>query len=207
MLKDDALASRTGKLTEEDTGRIYSHFMDISENKPAERDPIEDFEKINKELRDFSEDLSHCPQIVAANKADLADEEQIGRLRSYIEEKGLPFFVISAAASQGTQPLINKIAAVLETLPPVKRFEPEAVPEPLPEEANRFTVTVEDGIYVVEAPFLEPVMRTVNPDDWSSLQYFERVLRSSGIIDKLVETGVQEGDTVTVNGFEFDYVD
>ncbi len=185
--------------------RLIVHVLDVSGSEA--RDPIEDFEKINKELRDFSEDLSRCPQIVAANKADLADEAQIDRLRSYIEEKGLPFFVISAAAKQGTQPLINKIAAVLETLPPVKRFEPEAAPEPLPEESQRFTVTVEDGVYVVDAPFLEPIMRTVNPDDWSSLQYFERVLRSSGIIDKLVETGVQEGDTVTVNGFEFDYVD
>jgi GTP-binding protein len=171
------------------------------------RDPIDDFEKINLELRSFSEDLSRCPQIVAANKSDLADEEQIERLRAYIEEKGLPFFVISAAAVQGVQPLLNKVYEVLQTLPPVKRFEPEAAPEPTEAETKRFTVTVEDGVYVVDAPFMEPIMRTVNPDDWSSLQYFERVLRSSGIIDALVEAGVQEGDTVALNGFEFDYVD
>ncbi|MBQ3940102.1 MAG: GTPase ObgE [Oscillospiraceae bacterium] len=185
--------------------RLIVHVLDCAGSEG--RDPIDDFEKINLELRSFSEDLSRCPQIVAANKSDLADEEQIERLRAYIEEKGLPFFVISAAAVQGVQPLLNKVYEVLQTLPPVKRFEPEAAPEPTEAETKRFTVTVEDGVYVVDAPFMEPIMRTVNPDDWSSLQYFERVLRSSGIIDALVEAGVQEGDTVALNGFEFDYVD
>ena len=185
--------------------RLIVHVLDCAGSEG--RDPIDDFEKINLELRNFSEDLSHCPQIVAANKSDLADEEQIERLREYIEEKGLPFFVISAAAVQGVQPLLNKVYEELQTLPSVKRFEPEAAPEPTEEETKRFTVTVEDGVYVVDAPFMEPIMRTVNPDDWSSLQYFERVLRSSGIIDALEQAGVQEGDTVALNGFEFDYVD
>ena len=184
--------------------RLIVHVLDCAGSEG--RDPIDDFEKINLELRSFSEELSRCPQIVAANKSDLADEEQIERLRAYIEEKGLPFFVISAAAVQGVQPLLNKVYEVLQTLPPVKRFEPEAAPETA-EETKRFTVTAENGVYVVDAPFMEPIMRTVNPDDWSSLQYFERVLRSSGIIDALVEAGVQEGDTVALNGFEFDYVD
>ena len=184
--------------------RLIVHVLDCAGSEG--RDPIDDFEKINLELRSFSEELSRCPQIVAANKSDLAGEEQIERLRAYIEGKGLPFFVISAAAVQGVQPLLNKVYEVLQTLPPVKRFEPEAAPETA-EEAKRFTVTAENGVYVVDAPFMEPIMRTVNPDDWSSLQYFERVLRSSGIIDALVEAGVQEGDTVALNGFEFDYVD
>ena len=185
--------------------RLIVHVLDVSGSEV--RDPIEDFEKINKELRNFSEELSKCPQIVAANKADLADEAQIERLRTYITELGLPFFVISAAAAQGTKPLIQEIARTLDTLPPVKRFEPEAVPEKAPEEAKRFEITVENGVYLVTAPFMEPIMRTVNPDDWSSLQYFERVLRSSGIIDALVKAGVQENDTVAINGFEFEYVD
>ena len=92
--------------------------------------------------------------------------------------------------------------------PPVKRFEAEAAPEPAPEESKRFTIEIDsDGVYQVDAPFMEPIMRTINPDDWSSLQYFERVLRSSGIIDKLEEMGAREGVTVSINGFEFDYVD
>lgn len=185
--------------------RLIVHVLDCAGSEG--RDPVDDFEKINLELRSFSEELSRCPQIVAANKSDLADEAQIERLRAYIEGKGLPFFVISAAAVQGVQPLLNKVYEVLQTLPPVKRFEPEAAPEQTEAETKRFTVTAENGVYVVDAPFMEPIMRTVNPDDWSSLQYFERVLRSSGIIDALVAAGVQEGDTVALNGFEFDYVD
>ncbi|HAM69055.1 MAG TPA: GTPase CgtA [Ruminococcus sp.] len=186
--------------------RLIVHVLDVSGCE--DRDPIEDFEKINRELANFSEDLSHCPQIVAANKADLASEEQIERLHAYIAEKELPFYVISAAAAQGTKPLLDEISRVLDTLPPVKRFEPEAVPEPAPEEKKRFTVEIdENGVYQVDAPFMEPIMRTVNPDDWSSLQYFERVLISSGIIAKLEEMGAKEGVTVSINGFEFDYVD
>ena len=186
--------------------RLIVHVLDVSGCEG--RDPIEDFEKINRELANFSEDLSHCPQIVAANKADLASEEQIERLHAYIAEKELPFYVISAASAQGTKPLLDEISRVLDTLPPVKRFEPEAVPEPAPEEKKRFTVEIdENGVYQVDAPFMEPIMRTVNPDDWSSLQYFERVLISSGIIAKLEEMGAKEGVTVSINGFEFDYVD
>ena len=186
--------------------RLIVHVLDCAGSE--DRDPIEDFEKINKELRNFSEELSQCPQIVAANKSDLATEEQIGRLKRYITEKGLPFFVISAAAAQGTKPLLDEISRILETLPPVKRFEPEAIPEKAPEDVKKFTVTIdEEGVYQVEAQFLEPIMRTINPDDWSSLQYFERVLRSSGIIAKLEAMGAKEGATVSINGFEFDYVD
>lgn len=186
--------------------RLIVHVLDCAGSEG--RDPIDDFEKINTELRNFSEDLSKCPQIVAANKSDLASEDQIDRLRAYIEGKGLPFFVISAAAVQGTKPLLDEIAKTLETLPPVKRFEPEAIPEKAPEDAKRFEITVDDeGVYQVTADWMEPIMRTINPDDWSSLQYFERVLRSSGIIDKLEAMGCKEGDTVSINGFEFDYVD
>ena len=116
--------------------------------------------------------------------------------------------MISAASAQGTKPLLDEIAATLATLPPVKRFEAEAAPEPLPEEKKKFTIEIDqNGTYQVDAPFMEPIMRTVNPDDWSSLQYFERVLISSGIIAKLEEMGAKEGVTVSINGFEFDYVD
>ena len=186
--------------------RLIVHVLDVSGCE--DRDPIEDFEKINKELAEFSEDLSKCPQIVAANKADIASEEQIERLHAYIASKELPFYVISAASAQGTKPLLDEIAATLATLPPVKRFEAEAAPEPLPEEKKKFTIEIDqNGTYQVDAPFMEPIMRTVNPDDWSSLQYFERVLISSGIIAKLEEMGAKEGVTVSINGFEFDYVD
>ena len=157
----------------------------------------------------FSEDLANAPQIVAANKCDMATDEQIAEFREYIEEQGLPFFEISAATTMGTKELIDACSRELDKLPPVKIFEPDPVPEWTPQELSEdrpFDVTYEEGIYFVEAEWLEGVLRMVNMDDYSSLQHFQLVLKSSGIIDKLEEMGIQDGDTVSVCDFEFDYV-
>ena len=188
--------------------RLIVHVLDASGVEG--RDPIEDFNIINAELENFSEDLAQCPQIIAANKCDMADEEQIERIKQFAEEKGFRFFAISAATTQGTKELINIIAQELEKLPPVKAYEPEPLTqEEIEEKAlsnTKFEVEVEDGIYYIDAMWLEPVMRTISMDDYSSLQYFQQVLRRSGIIDKLEEMGIDEGDTVNIMGFEFDYV-
>ena len=188
--------------------RLIVHVVDVSGIEG--RDPKEDFEVINAELAKFNEELAERPQIVAANKADMATDEQIESFRSYIEEKGIPFFLISAATTQGTAELMNKVSEVLETLPPIKEYEPEPVPQAELDEmagaGKQFEVFVEDGIYYVEAPWIEPIMRTVDPEDYSSLQYFQRVLINCGIIARLEEMGIQEGDTVNLEGFEFDFV-
>ena len=186
--------------------RLILHVLDVSGVEG--RDPIEDYKIINRELANFSEELAECPQIVAANKADMATQEQIERLRTFIEGEGHHFFVISAATTQGIDALMQDVAGVLETLPPIKAYEPE----PLTEEelaarsSGGFEVEVVDGVYYVDAKWVEPILRTVDMDDYSSLQYFQRVLQSSGIIEKLEEMGIQEGDTVNILGFEFDYV-
>lgn len=188
--------------------RLIVHVVDVSGIEG--RDPKEDFEVINAELAKFNEELAERPQIVAANKADMATDEQIESFRSYIEEKGIPFYLISAATTQGTAELMNKVSEVLETLPPIKEYEPEPVPQAELDEmagaGKQFEVFVEDGIYYVEAPWIEPIMRTVDPEDYSSLQYFQRVLINCGIIARLEEMGIQEGDTVNLEGFEFDFV-
>ena len=188
--------------------RLIVHVLDVSGCEG--RDPIEDFEKINPELANFSEQLSQCPQIVAANKSDMADEEQISRLKDYIEGKGLQFFTISAATTMGTRELMDAVGEKLATLPPVKVYEAQPISQEewIQKVSNRqeFEIEVEDGIYYVDAVWLEPILRTVNMEDYSSLQYFQRVLRSSGIIDKLEEMGIEEGDTVNIYGFEFDFV-
>ncbi|MCR4646909.1 MAG: GTPase ObgE [Oscillospiraceae bacterium] len=188
--------------------RLIVHVLDVSGVEG--RDPIEDFEKINRELENFSEALAACPQIVAANKSDMADEEQIARLRTYIEDKGLQFFAISAATTMGTGELMDAICEKLAELPPVKVYEAQPVSQEdwirRVSDRKEFEVEVEDGVYYVYAVWLEPIMRTVNMEDYSSLQYFQRVLRSSGIIDKLEEMGIEEGDTVNIFGFEFDFI-
>ncbi len=189
--------------------RLIVHVVDVSGMEG--RVPAEDFEIINRELKNFSGELSERPQIVAANKCDMASPEQIEEFRKYIEDKGLPFFEISAATTQGTKQLVNAVAAELDKLPPVKRYEAEPMsPKQLDERAGageRFEITKgDDGVYYVEAAWLENIMRTVDMDDYSSLQYFQRVLRTSGIIDELEKMGIDEGDTVNIFGFEFDFV-
>ncbi len=188
--------------------RLIVHVVDVSGIEG--RDPKEDFEIINKELKNFSEELSERPQIVAANKCDMALPEQVAEFKSFIEEKGMAFYEISAATTQGTKELIEAVSEKLIELPPIKSYEPEPLtPQELDElagQGQKFDIEVDDGIYYVEAPWLEHIMRTVDMDDYESLQYFQRVLRNTGIIDKLEELGINEGDTVDIFGFEFDYM-
>lgn len=188
--------------------RLIVHVIDVSGSEG--RDPIEVFKAINHELENFSMELAEAPQIVAANKSDMATPEQIERLRNYVEDQGLLFYEISAATTKGTKELMYGIWERLSVLPPVKQFEAQ----PLTQEElddkliskKDFRVTVEDGVYFVEADWLLDILRTANMDDYSSLQYFQNVLRTSGIIDKLEEMGIEEGDTVSIFDFEFEYL-
>lgn len=188
--------------------RLIVHVIDVSGSEG--RDPIEDFKAINHELENFSMELAEAPQIVAANKSDMATPEQVERLRNYVEDQGLLFYEISAATTKGTKELMYGVWERLSVLPPVKQFEAQ----PLTQEEiddkliskKDFRVTVEDGVYFVEADCLLDILRTANMDDYSSLQYFQNVLRTSGIIDKLEEMGIEEGDTVSIFDFEFEYL-
>lgn len=188
--------------------RLIVHVIDVSGSEG--RDPIEDFKAINHELENFSMELAEAPQIVAANKSDMATPEQVERLKNYVENQGLLFYEISAATTKGTKELMYGVWERLSVLPPVKQFEAQ----PLTQEElddkliskKDFRVTVEDGVYFVEADWLLDILRTANMDDYSSLQYFQNVLRTSGIIDKLEEMGIEEGDTVSIFDFEFEYL-
>ncbi len=186
--------------------RMLLHVLDISGSEG--RDPIEDFEKINKELAVFSEDLALRPQIVVANKCDLLEDGEIEKYEAYFKEKGYKFFPVMAAIGEGTEKLINCVAAELQKLPPILKYEAEPKPEILEIKTKRtFTVDARDGIYFVEnCDWLMDIMNTIDPDDYESLQYFERVLRQTGIIDALENAGASEGDTVDVLGIEFDFV-
>ena len=162
------------------------HIVDVSGSEG--RDPIEDFETINAELVKYSEELASRPMIVAGNKIDLAEDDQIKRVEEYIRGKGYEFFPISAPINYGVDALVAKIVEMLSKLPPIAIYEPEPVVcEPV-EETRDFSI------------------RSVNFDDYESMQYFERVLTNSGIIDGLREAGVQEKDTVSIYDFEFDFI-
>ena len=188
--------------------RMLLHVIDVSGSEG--RDPIEDFNTINNELKVFSEELSERPQIVVGNKCDLVDEDRIEELKVYFEKLGFAFFPIMAPIQEGTDALIDYVAAELAKLPDIKVFEPDPIPElDFTVETNRrtFTVGVQDGIYIVDdAPWLLKILETVDPDDYESLQYFQRTLQQSGIIQALVNAGVQDGDVVSVYDIEFEFV-
>ncbi len=186
--------------------RMLVHIVDVAGSEG--RDPIEDFEKINLELERFNSELASRQQIVVGNKIDLATDEQRESFREYIENQGYQYFEMCAPISEGTRDVINAVAAMLSTLPPIKRFEKEEIPlETLLGKQNTgFEITVEDDVYFVEAPWLIRIICHTDLDDYESLQYFQRVLISSGIIDALREKGIQEGDIVSIYDFEFEFM-
>ena len=186
--------------------RLLLHLVDVSCIEG--RDPIEDFETINRELAVYSEALSHRPQIVVANKTDIIqDEEAYRRFRAYIEEKGLPYFEISAATTTGVRDVVREAARQLSELPPVIVFEPEYVPPIIDAGASReIEITCDEGVYYVEGTWLERLIQSTNFTDYESRMFFDKALREAGVYDKLEEMGINEGDTVDVEGYQFDYI-
>lgn len=187
--------------------RLLVHIVDISGSEG--RDPIEDFEIINRELEKFNPELAKRPMLVAGNKCDLATDEQIEKFKNYVEGKGYMFFPIMAAIRYDVDPLLNKIQEMLSKLPPIAVYEAEPLPVVAAENVGKHDVkiTVHDGIYFVEGKWLLNVIKSVNFDDYESLNYFQKVLINSGVIDALREAGINEGDTVSIYDLEFDFVE
>ncbi len=189
-----------------DRCRLLLHVVDVSGCEG--RDPKEDFEKINAELARFSAPLAERPQIVLGNKCDIAAEEQVDDFRQFVEEKGLTFLPISAATRQGIDALPGLVYERLRAVPPVTVYEPEYVrPDPALQDHRAFSVMrTDDGAWQVDAPWLETILEGSDVADYESLQYFQRQLADGGVLDRLVEMGVQENDTIRIGEFEFDYV-
>ena len=190
-----------------DRCRLMVHIVDVSGSE--DRDPVEDFEKINAELANYSEALANRPMIVAANKCDLIPEgsDNLERLRSYVTEKGYSFYEISAATTQGTRQLMRVIASKLQELPPVIVYEPEYV-KPLPEAGESSELKIEhvgDDLWIISGKWLEQLIMDINFADYESRMYFDRQLRKSGLFTRLEEMGIEDGDTVSIYDFEFDY--
>lgn len=186
--------------------RLLIHIVDVSGFEG--RNPKEDFENINNELKKFNPELADKPQIVAGNKIDMAEPEQIEDFKNWIEAKGLEYYSICAPISEGTQELMNAAWNKLQTLPPIREYETEEIPvESLVKKDSGFKITQpEKGYFVVEAAWFPRVLKGVDTEDYESLQYMQRVLEKSGIFDALRERGIQEGDTVNVYDVEFEYI-
>ena len=188
-----------------DRCRLLVHIVDISGSEA--RDPVEDFDKINAELERYSPELAARPQIVAGNKTDIATPDDIENFRAVIESRGYEFFPISAAAHIGVDALMDTIRKKLAALPPVKIYEAAPRAEkPLPGANHEFAVDRRGGVYFVTGEWLKTVIASVNFNDTDSLRYFERVLKTGGVYEKLEKAGINEGDTVNIYDMEFDYV-
>lgn len=188
-----------------DRCRLLVHLVDVSGSEG--RDPIEDFKIINEELKNYSPELYKREQIVAGNKADIIyDRSKVEEFEKFVTEKGYEYIEISAAANMNIDKLIYAVSKKLKSLPPVAVYESDYVKQPETYDNRETTITVENGIYYVEGSWLLNLMKDINFDDYESLQYFQRCLKNGGVIKLLEKQGIQEGDTVNIYDFEFDFV-
>lgn len=186
--------------------RLLIHVVDISGSEG--RDPLDDFMKINEELKKYSVKLWDRPQIIAANKADmLYDDETFENFKAKLNELGYKnVFKISAATSQGIEELMKEAARVLSTIP-LTELEIDEDELYMPEE-KRFTYTIrqEDRTFIIEGSFVDRLLDSINIYDPDSLRYFHKVLKNKGIMDELMEMGITDGDMVKLNDFEFEFL-
>jgi len=193
-----------------DRCRLLLHVVDLAGTDG--REPISDIEKINTELRRYSPELSERPQIIVANKIDSVDMDSDGvkAFGAYCEEQGVPVVYVSAYTGENLEELVRVATEALRELPPLTVYDEEFSPE---DEAiasgmgaKETTVRRENEKYIVEGEWLYNFMGQINFDDYESLNFFQRVLAKNGVFDMLRDAGIEEGDTVNIYDFEFDFV-
>lgn len=187
--------------------KVLVHIVDISGIEG--RDPIDDFEKINEELRLYNERLSTRPQLVVANKSDLLFDESIYKnFKKTMEEKGYEVFKMSAATRDGVDQVIDRVSQLLNEVEEVELVSQEEMYRPeldVDDEAGLKIEVDEDGIYVVTGKELRRIMYSVNFDDMESLQFFQAQMEAKGVFDMLREAGIEDGDTVKIYELEFEF--
>lgn len=185
--------------------RMLCHVVDISGCEG--RDPADDFEKINAELKGYSEKLAALPQVVACNKCDLPGaEDNLEAFRKAYGDK-YQIYPIAALTGGGTGELLDGIFAVLATLPPVEPVPVEEAFEYRADDSLAFEIyRDENGAFVVVGGLVDMLCRNVVLNKPESMQYFQKVLRLRGVVKKLEEMGCKEGDTVSIGDVEFDFI-
>lgn len=191
--------------------RMMIHVVDAAGSEG--RDPVEDIYKINAELANYNADLASRPQVIAANKMDLVyegDDDPCIRIRKELEPQGYKVFPVSGATGQGIKELLYYVSGELkklgrETITFSQEFFPEQElrPEELPVEIWK----EEEGLYCVEGPKVERMLGYTNLESEKGFAFFQNFMKENGIIDELKALGLQEGDTVRISGWDFDYYD
>ncbi len=183
--------------------RVLVHVIDMAGSE--DRDPIKDYETINEELRLYNKELAGRVQLIAANKMDLPDaEEKLAVFRDYIKDKH-EIFPMSAATGEGTKPIIYRLADLLEQIEE-KPAPIETVKVTKVEQAPRFAVHMEEGVFVIEGKEIEKHFAMTNFDNEEAVKRFQYIMRKMGIDDELKEMGIKNGDVVRIKDLEFDYI-
>ncbi len=192
--------------------RVIIHIVDAASTEG--RDPVEDIYKINKELEAYNQEIASRPQVIAANKIDCIynneEEDPIQRLKQEFEPKGIKVYPISAVTGQGVRELLFHVKELLDACPRKSIvFEQEFFPEDaLVAENLPFTVEADpedSSVFIVEGPRIEKMLGYTNLDSEKGFAFFQKFLKEGGILEELEKAGIQDGDTVRMYGFEFDY--
>ncbi len=192
--------------------KVLIHVVDVSGSEG--RDPIEDFDKINRELEQYSPKLMKKPQIVAANKIDLISEDDPKYLefKEYVESKGYKVFPMSAPINIGVKEVLAEAAEKLQKL--LEEPQEDDGYEMFDFEADEYdpdyrTVSVEyDGRnYILSGRQLEKIFNSTNFTDSGSVRYLYRYIEKSGALDRMKELGIEDGDTIKIKDFELEYLD
>ncbi len=187
--------------------RLLLHVLDIAGTEG--RNPVQDFYKINEELKKYSEKLANRKQIIVANKIDsLQEDENMQAVQKLAEENGLELYKISAATGEGLKELFQHVSSVIRTLPKEEIVDADdTIVYTLEEEEEPFTVEIVDGEFVVQGPAAERIMRRINVEDNESFAYLQRNLKKIGIDDALRAKGIKDGDSVKLVDWEFEWYD
>lgn len=188
--------------------RLLLHVVDVSGSEG--RDPVDDIEKINLELKKYSPELAERPQIIVANKKDLLPEDfDFTEFENYVDDKGFELIYVSAATGEGLDKLVHLVDERLKLLPPLTIYESEITPEEEYAKSDGERVTTirrENDTFYVEGEWLVNLMGQVNIDDYESLSFFQRVITKAGVIEMLEAHGCTDGCTVNIYDYEFDFV-
>ena len=191
--------------------KVLIHVVDAASVEG--RDPSLDIKAINEELINYNPELANKPQVIAANKCDVfygsEEETVIELLKEEFEPQGIKVFPISAVSGKGVKELLYYVKSLLNEMDsePIV-FEREYFPEEIDFSNEPYTVEMdeeEEGVFVVEGPRIERMLGYTNLESEKGFEFFQRFLKENGILEKLEELGIEEGDTVRMYGLEFDY--
>lgn len=192
--------------------KVLIHVVDVSGSE--DRDPIDDFKKINNELEQYDPNILKKPMLVAANKIDMISEDdpKYIEFKEYVEGQGYKVFPMSAPINIGVKEILAAAAEELkhvEDEPAVEEFYDmfeNDNEENAPDYREVYT-RKENGVYVIEGKQLRKIFNSTNFEDYGSLRYLYKYIEKKGAIDKLLEMGLEEGDTIRIEDLEFEYWD